>query len=218
MNARMAHMGAVLTLAAGFVMSSEPLPSEEDSPQGSEEPSEDLIQGLETLSDDDKQGLVSVLTTFLAGTTQLVQGQTNEKEAQFVARNFLDSDETEWWRCDESTRFILDGGCGEDGCPVTLAANLTMLLGRVTFAGSVSYSQYGIRGLERRWNWCLDDDDSFGCAFVLQAGGDGSYYDFAAPSTNTQPDGSQVARPAGSFKCERFSSPAEGPQATPNEH
>ena len=211
------RMGAVLTLAAGFVMSSEPDPSEEDPPQGSEEPSEDLIQALEALSEDDKQGLVSALTT-LAGTTQLVQGQTNEKEAQFVAREFLDSNETEWWRCDESTRFIMDGGCGEDGCPVSLAANLTMLLGRVTFAGSESYSQYEIRGLERRWNWCLDDDDSFGCAFVLQAGGDGAYYDFAAPSTTTQPDGSHVARPAGSFKCERFSSLAEGPQATPNEH
>lgn len=174
--------------------------------------SEVVIQAYEALNDDDKQALddLTAALTVAFSTSELVEGDTSSEAAQLAVQGFLGSDDTEWWRCDDSYRFISDDGCGEDGCPVTLAANPAMSLGRVTFAGTESYGLYGIRGLERRWDWCLDDD-SFGCAFVLQAGGDGEYYDFEAPSTTTRSNGSRVATPAGRFKCERYSPPSRNP-------
>lgn len=199
------RIGGMLILAAGYAMSSELDLSEDDSPQESGERSEDVIQALEALSDDDKEKVVNVLA-IAAGTALLLEGRTNEETAQFVVQEFLNSDDTEWWRCDDSLRFTMDGGCGRDGCPVTLGANHKMVLGQVAFAGSESYAQYEVQGLEREWNWCLRGS-SFQCKFVLQAGGDGVYYDFNAPSTTISPDGQKLARPAARFECERFSPP-----------
>lgn len=217
----------ILTLAAAYLLSSESALSENDPQQGSEEPlSEDAPPLSKAGSSEDKQTPLDAFEeaveemvnsiAIAAGTDQLVQGHRNEETAQLAVQKFFGSDDTEWWRCDDSARFIMDDGCGEDGCPVTLAANPAMHLGRVTFAGSESYGRYEIRGLERRWNWCLDDDESFGCAFVLQAGGDGAYYDFNAPSTTTRSDGSAVAKPAGRFTCERFALPVRLPRVGRN--
>ena len=166
---------------------------------------QDVTQALETvnLSDDERQLLKALITA--AATVQLVHGHTNDPMARFAIQQFMNSNDTEWWRCDDSIRFVMDGGCGGDGCPVTLAANRKMVLGRVSFAGDDAYAQYHVRGLERRWDWCRQDDESFECAFVLKAGGDGSYYDFNAPAATTNSDGQEVAPPAGAFKCERFS-------------
>ena len=184
MNRRIATL---VILVAGSALSSE----HDDTPEPVD------------LSDDDKQELREAVA--MLGTIQLIEGYKAE-EGAVAERSFLESDHTEWWRCDDSTRFFVDDGCGEDGCPVTLAANPTMLLGKVIFAGSESYARYGVEGLQRRWDWCSQDDGGFDCAFVLRAGGDGVYYDFNAPSTTTNSDdGHRVARPAGQFKCERFS-------------
>lgn len=172
---------AVLILVAGYAMSSEP-------------------------NDGDKQEPLLDLSALrvIFGKMDLIEGHRDEEMTQLIEQEFLESDETEWWACDDAMRFIWDGGCGEDGCPVTLAANHSMALGRVTFAGIESYAQYEVHGLGRQWHWCLQDDDSFRCSFTLDAGGDGVYYDFNAASTTTRSDGSEIAQPAGRFTCERF--------------
>ena len=181
MNHRIA---ATLVLMAGYAVSSEP--SEHD----------------------DKQKLIDAVR-IAVGITQLIEGYDVSEEitdaeevAQLAEQSFLESDDTEWWRCDDSVRFLLDDGCGEGGCPVKLAANHAMGLGMVTFAGRESYAQYSIQGLERHWDWCLQDD-SFDCIFVLDAGDDGTYYDFTSASTRTRSDGRRITSPAGSFTCER---------------
>ena len=175
---------------------------------------QDVTQAVEApdLSDVERRLLKALITG--AATVQLVHGHTNDPMARFAIQQFVNSDDTEWWRCDDSIRFVMDGGCGGDGCPVTLAANRNMVLGRVSFAGDDAYAQYGVRGLERRWDWCpQDNDDSSECAFVLRAGGDGSYYDFSAPATTTNSDGQEVTPPAGAFKCERFTPRTNVPAA-----
>ena len=179
-------IGAIFIMMAGYAVSSE-------------------------LSEGDKRKVIDAVH-IAVGTIQLIEGydvseEVTDEEAQlaeFAEHSFLESDDTEWWRCDDSVRFLLDDGCGDDGCPVKLAANPAMDLGMVNFAGRNSYARYSIQGLKRRWHWCMHDDDIFECTFVLDAGGDGTYYDFTAPSTTTRPDGHVIAQPAGSFKCERF--------------
>ena len=191
---------AVLILVAGYAMSSEP---NDDVKQEPLDLPDDVKQELMDLSDVDKQKLASAFGA-VVGSMQLIQGHRDEEMAQLVEQEFLESDDTEWWACDDAMRFVMDRGCGEDSCPVRLAANHSMVLGKVMFAGDESYAHYDVQGLEREWHWCLQDDDSFRCSFTLRAGDDGVYYDFNAPSTTTRLDGHEIAQPAGRFKCERF--------------
>ena len=102
----------------------------------------------------------------------------------------------ERWACGD---FV--DGCGFRPCPVVLTANVHSGTGTVEFAGVVEYAQFKIHGLERRWDWCLDDDGGYGCAFVLSSDGDGAYYDF----TKVMPDSDGVHRtkPSELFKCTR---------------
>ena len=215
---------AVLILVAGHAMPSEPngddkqetldLPDEikeelknlDDIKQELMDLPDDIKQELMDLSDVDKQKVAGAFVDIVAfvGSMQLIRGHKDEGLAQRAEQGFLEREDTEWWACDDAIRFVVDGGCGEDGCPVRLAANHAMVLGKVTFAGVESYARYDVQGLEREWHWCLQDEDNFRCSFVLSAGGDGVYYDFNAPSTSTRSDGHEIARPAGRFKCERF--------------
>lgn len=197
---------AILILVAGCVMSSELDPGDDDLPHGPVDLSDDIKQELADLSGEERQKVAEAISVFW-GVTQLIRGHEDEEIARLVAQNFLEDDDTEWWRCDDAGRYIMDDGCGADGCPVTLAANRTMALGNVMFAGSESYAHYAVEGLEREWNWCVQDDDNFRCAFVLSAGGDGVYYDFNAASTTIRSDGREIAQPAGRFKCEQFTPP-----------
>ena len=137
-----------LVLVAGCALSSEP-DADEQEPL---DLADDVKQALADLSDDDKQKLRDAVVA-MVGTTQLIEGDKDEEVAQLAEQDFLESDDTEWWRCDDSTRFTMDEGCGVDGCPVTLAANYKMVMGMVVFAGSESYARYDVRGLERHWNW-----------------------------------------------------------------
>ena len=99
-------------------------------------------------------------------------------------------------------------GCGDfvDGClfrcPVTLTADLDDESGTVKLAGIVKSTQFEIRGVERRWNWCLDSDGRFDCAFVIEPDGDGMYYDFA--SVMADDDGVSRAKPSELFDCRRM--------------
>ena len=205
---------AVLILVAGHAMPSEPngddkqetLDLPDEIKQELKDLPDDIKQELMDLSDVDKKKVVGAFVDIVGfvGSMQLVRGHKDGELAQLAEQEFLESEDTEWWACDDAMRFVMDRGCGEDGCPVRLAANHSMFLGKVTFAGVESYAQYLVQGLEREWHWCLQDEDNFRCSFVLRAGGDGVYYDFNAPSTSTRSDGHEIAQPAGRFKCERF--------------
>ena len=92
-------------------------------------------------------------------------------------------------------------GCGFGRCPVMLTADFHNGIGTVEFAGTVEHARFEIKGLQRRWDWCLQDDGNFGCAFVLDADGDGSYYDFTIVMRD--PDGRARAKPSELFKCTR---------------
>ena len=92
-------------------------------------------------------------------------------------------------------------GCWFGGCPVKLTADFDNGTGTVEFAGTVNYAQFEVKGLGRRWDWCLQDDGSFGCAFVIEADGDGNYYDFTRVMPD--PDGRSRAKPSDLFKCVR---------------
>ena len=102
----------------------------------------------------------------------------------------------EQWGCGD----YIDG-CWFGGCPVKLTADFHNGTGTVEFAGTVNHTKFEIKGLGRRWDWCLQDDDTFGCAFVMDADGDGSYYDFTRVMPD--PDGRSRAKPSDLFKCTR---------------
>ena len=92
-------------------------------------------------------------------------------------------------------------GCGFRGCPVKLTADFSNGSGTVEFAGTVERTAFKVRGIERRWDWCLEGDGRYGCAFVIDADGDGQYYDFgnAVPDS----DGRIRTKPSELFKCTR---------------
>ena len=102
----------------------------------------------------------------------------------------------ERWGCGDSF-----DGCGFGRCPVTLTADFQDGTGTVEFAGTVSSTRFQVTGLERRWDWCLQDDGSFGCAFVIAAHGDGMYFDFRRVMPDA--DGTSRAKPSEWFKCTR---------------
>ena len=89
----------------------------------------------------------------------------------------------ERWKCGDYY-----DGCGLLGtnCPVTLTADVHNGTGTVKFAGTVERTNFKIRGVSRRWDWCLKDS-GFECAFVISAEGGGRYYDFAGANGRVKP-------------------------------
>lgn len=93
--------------------------------------------------------------------------------------------------------------CGDyfDGCGlfttdcVTLTADLRNGTGEVKFGEFVESAWFEVQGLERRWNWCLNADGFYDCAFVISVDGRGRYFNFRGS------DGQ--AKPRDLFKCER---------------
>lgn len=93
--------------------------------------------------------------------------------------------------------------CGDffDGCTifstgcVKLTANLYDGTGEVRFSGHAERTEFRIDGIERRWNWCMADDYSYKCAFIISVDGTGSYYNFRGT------DG--TAKPRDLFKCSK---------------
>lgn len=86
-------------------------------------------------------------------------------------------------------------------CPVKLTADFRMGTGTVEIAGTIQYTQFELKGLERRWDWCLEDDGSYGCAFVLSTDGLGKYFNFARAMPDA--DGKRRTEPSELFKCAR---------------
>ena len=85
-------------------------------------------------------------------------------------------------------------GCGlfSSNC-VTLVANLRNGTGEVKFSSFVERTEFRIDGIERRWNWCMQEDYSYRCSFIISVDGTGSYYNFGGT------DG--TAKPRDLFKC-----------------
>lgn len=96
----------------------------------------------------------------------------------------------ERWKCGD----YFDG-CGlfDTDC-VTLTANLYNGTGEVSFGEIIETTQFSIQGIERRWDWCLNSEFSYDCAFVISVDGTGSYYNFRGSYDGT-------AKPRDLFKC-----------------
>ena len=96
----------------------------------------------------------------------------------------------EHWKCGD----YFDG-CGflATNC-VTLTANLNNDTGEVEFGEIVEPTRFEVQGIERRWDWCLNADGSYDCAFVISVDGRGHYYNFRGSD-----DGK--AKPRDLFKC-----------------
>ena len=98
----------------------------------------------------------------------------------------------ELWKCGD----YFDG-CGLfSGDCVTLTANVHEGTGEVEFGEFGERTVFSIVGIERRWDWCLADDNSYDCAFVIAVDGAGRYYNFRGSE-----DG--WAEPTDLFKCTR---------------
>lgn len=76
--------------------------------------------------------------------------------------------------------------------PVTLTTDLHNSTGTVVFADVAKDTKFGVKGLQRRWDWCLGPDGSYECAFVITADGGGQYTDFG---------GKDQASPSQFFEC-----------------
>ena len=98
----------------------------------------------------------------------------------------------EQWKCGD--RY---DGCGflATDC-VTLTTNLRDGTGEVKFGEILEDTKFHIQGLERRWDWCLDADGRYYCAFVISVDGTARYYNFQGSD-----DGK--AKPTDLFKCEK---------------
>ena len=83
-----------------------------------------------------------------------------------------DTDGLERWECCP----LLLGCRGQR--PVTLTADLQHSTGTVVFADVAKDTEFGVKGLQRRWDWCLGPGGSYECAFVITADGGGQYTDF----------------------------------------
>ena len=116
------------------------------------------------------------------GTSPNVEGATPKEDTKAGI---------EQWKCGD----YLDG-CGflARDC-VTLIANLHDGTGEIRFSEIVETTQFEVQGLERRWNWCLNNvEGTYECAFVISVDGTGSYYNFRDSDSGTE-------KPRGLFKC-----------------
>ena len=102
----------------------------------------------------------------------------------------------ERWECGD---FV--DGCWFGGCPVKLTTYFTPGIGSVEFAGTTNATRFQVKGLARRWDWCPLDDGRYGCAFVIDADGEGNYYDFSIVMPDA--DGASRTKPSQSFQCTR---------------
>ena len=125
-----------------------------------------------------RAGIVLVLV-FGAGCTTLQNTAPTVETTPGVER----------WICGD---YFDDCGLFSTDC-VTLTANLRDGTGEVKFSGFVERTEFRIDGIERRWNWCMADDYSYNCAFIISVDGTGSYYNFRGTYG--------TAKPRDIFKC-----------------
>ena len=54
--------------------------------------------------------------------------------------------------------------------------------GQVTVAGMTQFAMFQVAGFDRRWDFGIDEDDTFDYAFIISPNGDGRYLDFTSES------------------------------------
>lgn len=93
--------------------------------------------------------------------------------------------------------------------PVTLTADLHNNTGTVVFADIAKDAEFRVKGLQRRWDWCLGPGGGFECAFVINADGSGQYTDFG---------GKDRESPSQFFECSSTNRTARPQSADDPEH
>ena len=91
----------------------------------------------------------------------------------------------EQWECGDVYFFLVN-----DEVSVKLATDVDVGVGTVEIANSAigaTYTRFRVDGLDRRWDWCRDEDGGFLCAFVIGPNGDGAYYRFGPGEDRTEP-------------------------------
>ena len=75
--------------------------------------------------------------------------------------------------------------------------------GIILFDGGNSgkVTTYQRNGINHRWNFDLDSDDSYIYSFVIKSNGNALYYDFSSKPKNSS--GGKTASPSQSFKCRK---------------
>ncbi len=104
-----------------------------------------------------------------------------------------------------SARGVERWKCGDriDGCvfrcPVTLTADRFLGVGTITIDGAIEQATvFQMDGLDRRWDWCLEADGSYDCAFLIAPNGDARYLKFLP--------GESTAKPSQLYACRRVRS------------
>lgn len=81
----------------------------------------------------------------------------------------------EKWKCGDYS-----GGC-IFFCPVTLTSDQQLGIGTVKFDDILQSTRFEIEGLDRRWDWCLNQESgTYKCAFTISPDGTGHYYLFTS--------------------------------------
>lgn len=93
----------------------------------------------------------------------------------------------EVWRCFDETSF--------NRTDVLLMLRRLENGGEVSVAGATYSTLFEVRGLDRRWDFGLDDDGTFDYMFRIEPDGTGLYYDFSRSTDGT-------AKPSQTYQCE----------------
>ena len=101
------------------------------------------------------------------------------------AKERLESLET--WRCFDTTDF--------NRTSVLLSLTRLENGGEVSAAGTTHTAAFEVQGLNRRWDFGLDDNGSYDYMFRIEPDGTGLYYDFSRSTDGT-------ARPSQTYQCE----------------
>ena len=119
--------------------------------------------------------------TTVDGTTPTVVGTTLKEDTKAGI---------EQWKCGD----YFDG-CGSlaTNC-IMLTASLHDGTGEIRFGDIVEPTRFQVQGIERRWDWCLNAEGAYECAFFISVDGKGSYFNFRGSDDGT-------AKPTDLFKC-----------------
>ena len=82
---------------------------------------------------------------------------------------------------DSSKKIVVTATINEDG-----------ITGTIKVAGVTHDADYRVQGFDRRWNFGLQDDNTYNYAFVLKPDGIAAYYDFSRAEAGETVMGSQV--------------------------
>ena len=166
-------------------------------------------QALEALPPAVQEQLASLQASHDACTDEVYaeQGELTEEgfsacvEQRRVGALLAVTTASETWECydiaayDRATPLVvLDGSLRMDSETPNLGPGTVRLLGLVEHD-----AQFRIDGLDRRWNFGLDEG-SYEFAIVIEPNGNGSYYDFSAVSSGERTGPKQL------YSCERASS------------